>query len=578
MSSQRFSRAYHPSSSGVLGGGGSTGSSLVVPRSDSPSRMYRTTGGGGGATGSTSLLSSVVKPTSSTEFHSRLDAAAAVAAVGIKPTLSSNYLTSSTKSLLAAASTDPISSSTYSSSVGHLGSAGLSSMAHRQSRHRSMGGDSSYTRASAASPPPPLRNRSISPLRTSRLTAPSVTTNPEIVIGSRPASSASVLNRLGADVSSSFHHHDKDDEVFNAIRNRILQRSAVDRIATAANLPVSIVNDTFRSTSGPIPTSTFISELKDVPTYTSGIRIPTDAASIKPEINYSALLANSSAAAAAHEAEEIKNQIRAVKRSIGTETHTEIVRARDTTSPLHHHHHHTSSSSSSNARLSRSDDRHHRSSRKRHESEESGDHCCHHSRPVHSCHSRPLVRSNSFTNLRDGEAEAETRDNSGGGGGGGGGTKRLRARHQTLAYGVSASDLGVAVAKLNPESWSTEDFQASIPLLPIGTATPAAPQDDFRQRSRNLRGFNSDMSVVTNVVEPNAAHAAAAAAAAATQQNNQMPHNGVGPLHNSQHGAKIMNHHEVVQHMAVFINDSVASCSRNAGKLQSHFMRSRNWH
>ena len=554
-SGQRFSRAYHHTSLGGGGGGGVGPSSVGV----SSAAGLTVPGGGGGSSyrsGSpirSSLLSSS-KPGlgGSSEFHHtsvgshhRLGAATDSVTSGLlnkgPSSLSSSYLNGGSSHHLghhSKVSSSLLNSGDISAALTYSG--GSAAAAARQSRHRSMGAETASS-LRGASPPAGhgsiIRNRSISPLRTSRLAvvpgAPSSVIlpphsssafNPEIVIGPRPTSSASVLNRLtsGTGGGDLFGSDSKEDEVFNAIRNRILQRSAVDRIASAANLPVSIVSDTFRTSSAggvasAIPTSTFISELKTslnessaggtattLPGYVSSIVKPP------PEINYSALLANSSAAAAAHEAEEIKNQIRAVKRSIGTETSTEIVRNRQRTEmegvPRSHIHHHQTPH------------------RKRHDSEESLDCCGHHhqrrttSSGVHCHHNRPLVRSNSYDNLKENgksPGEAPTTGPSGSGG-----SKRLRARHQTLAYGVSAQDL-VAVGKLNPESWSTEDFQAAVagvPLLPIGTATAATgPQDDFRQRSRNLRGFNSDMSVVTNVVDSSAAAAAAAAATANIQ-------------------------------------------------------------
>ena len=553
-SGQRFSRAYHHTSLGGGGGGGVGPSSVGV----SSAAGLTVPGGGSSYRSGSPIRSSLLSSSKpglggSSEFHHtsvgshhRLGAATDSVTSGLlnkgPSSLSSSYLNGGSSHHLghhSKVSSSLLNSGDISAALTYSGSAAA---AARQSRHRSMGAETASS-LRGASPPAGhgsiIRNRSISPLRTSRLAvvpgAPSSVIlpphsssafNPEIVIGPRPTSSASVLNRLtsGTGGGDLFGSDSKEDEVFNAIRNRILQRSAVDRIASAANLPVSIVSDTFRTSSAggvasAIPTSTFISELKTslnessaggtattLPGYVSSIVKPP------PEINYSALLANSSAAAAAHEAEEIKNQIRAVKRSIGTETSTEIVRNRQRTEmegvPRSHGHHHQTPH------------------RKRHDSEESLDCCGHHhqrrttSSGVHCHHNRPLVRSNSYDNLKEnGKSPGEAPT----GPSGSGGSKRLRARHQTLAYGVSAQDL-VAVGKLNPESWSTEDFQAAVagvPLLPIGTATPATgPQDDFRQRSRNLRGFNSDMSVVTNVVDSSAA-AAAAAAAAATIQGGQ---------------------------------------------------------
>ena len=277
------------------------------------------------------------------------------------------------------------------------------------------------------------RNRSISPLASTRHRSTTNTssilntTPPEIIIGSRPASSASLLNRLDYDSKT-------DDEIFNSIRQRILQRGAADRIANAANLPATLA-ESIRGVST-LSTTTSSSLINDFKPITSSL-----ISDIKPT-TYSSLLSS-------NDTDEIAKQIRAVKRSIGTET------------------------LATTERSSKTDD--YRRHRNRHDSDDS-DHCCHH----HHHHSR-LVRSNSYGNLRE-EPQAPV-------------TKRARARHQTLAYGVSASDLGVAVnmTKVNPASWGSDDFKPIQYLQ---------PQEDFRQRSRNLRGFNSDMSgVAVGIVE-----------------------------------------------------------------------------
>ena len=80
---------------------------------------------------------------------------------------------------------------------------------------------------------------------------------------------------------------------------------------------------------------------------------------------------------------------------------------------------------------------------------------------IHYCEVHgTLVRSSSSTDLRDSGSDVTT-------------FLKSRARHQTLAYGVSASDLGIAKCITNKDSWT------------------------------NYRGFNSDMSTKVEVCYAN---------------------------------------------------------------------------
>lgn len=92
-----------------------------------------------------------------------------------------------------------------------------------------------------------------------------------------------------------------------------------------------------------------------------------------------------------------------------------------------------------------------------------------------------MVRSSSYKDLRDLETESRSRA-----------MPRNRARHRTLAYGVSASDL--EMARTPSRGSGLNDFasdwrtHSQVPL--VGSA-----MHDFRGSNPELRGFASDMSM-----------------------------------------------------------------------------------
>lgn len=613
MSSQRFSRATSGYSGSAAAAAAAAAALGGVTANEVNPRLYRSSGAtssllGGG---SKSLLSSISTATTtasglrgghdghhdyvhSTGSHHRLSGDSGLSSLlsSVKQSEPKSFLSSTSDlpttysghSAAALLTNSSILSTLRSTDVptmsalnhgGHVGMAGGGltggSLANRpMTRHRSLGGEVTTSYRSNS----PIRNRSISPMPPSasgrhRL-APS-NPPPEIIIGSRPASSASLLNRMST--TSNFnalgggggHYHDtggtmtsrQDDEIFNSIRQRILQRGAVDRIASAANLPASITDSLKDIGPSALPSTTtnLLSGL------TSDFR-PASSATVNNEINYASLLGSAN-----DTADDISKQIRAVKRSIGTETTTADILHRGGKRdhhPDHHHGHHRLTSNGD------SDYHHHhhlhrlqadrqqessRTSRHRNR-QDSGDsivandhhHCCshhhhHHNSGGSSAAGGRLFRSNSFGNLREMAAPSEQVATT---------TKRGRARHQTLAYGVSASDLGVALNMANPATWSTEDFKpvfltSTAPGAAPATAGPLQPQEDFRQRSRNLRGFNSDMSGMVTV------QAATAAAVGIPQQ--QVVEN---------HGAKMMNHHhhDMVQKLYLFLAFLFLNCTQ----------------
>ena len=384
---------------------------------------------------------------------------------GITSSLKKSSLLSTSNDISSDAS--GISSLTYGS-VGVPGTA-------RQSRHRSLNDYKSTG-----------RNRSISPLSTSRqklcgvtntsgipglvtsssiLPSTTAATHHALLLGSRPASSASMLNR-----SSNLSNLELDtfglttskqeEDIFNNIKQRILQRSAADRVANVAGLSVG-------DTLGLNSINSGLSTINSLNTSLFPEReIKSTDFSIQP----------ASIFAATTESETAK-QIRAIKRSIGTDTSSERTR----TKSRERRHEREQSSSHRYRSSSRSPQRHHSGggpySRGRPETPDSADyhhHCC-----SHHHHGRQLVRSSSSHNLR-GDIEDEIPHVT---------AKKGRARHQTLAYGVSASDLGVAatISRVDPSTWSEESAKmARAPVLQNVV-------EDFR---KNLRGFNSDMSVV----------------------------------------------------------------------------------
>lgn len=116
-----------------------------------------------------------------------------------------------------------------------------------------------------------------------------------------------------------------------------------------------------------------------------------------------------------------------------------------------------------------------------------------------------LVRSNSYRDLRDFDPDYIVPPSNGGYGsnwrspipypstciGAGRSGVRGRARHQTLAYGVSAEDLALARNQQHQDMMMYDDWRAHVPLVGAGTSTGVA----FRGGSNaELRGFASDMS------------------------------------------------------------------------------------
>ncbi len=107
-----------------------------------------------------------------------------------------------------------------------------------------------------------------------------------------------------------------------------------------------------------------------------------------------------------------------------------------------------------------------------------------------------LVRSNSFRDLRELENEyfpaaSALRQQQ----------QPRRARHQTLAFGVSAADLAAATAAGGRGAGDDLDWRVGAPRVPlVPSAMPGVSAGLFRSSGDVMGGFSSDMSCGGNMV------------------------------------------------------------------------------